>query len=86
VHDSKRATLLQLLERYQAEKLQLQQQRTPPQLQGINRCEVFWCQPQLTFFYQTISFSSWHLAALVTQCKAYCVHIMWCGCCSRTWK
>jgi hypothetical protein len=38
VRDSKRATLLQLLETYQAEKAQVQQQPTPSQLQGISRC------------------------------------------------
>jgi hypothetical protein len=38
VHDSKRAKLLQLLETYRAEKAQVQQQPTPPQLQGISRC------------------------------------------------
>jgi hypothetical protein len=38
VRDSKRAKLLQLLDTYQAEKAQVQQQPTPPQLQGISRC------------------------------------------------
>jgi hypothetical protein len=38
VHDSKRAALLQMLDSYKAAKAQVQQQPTPPQLQGISRC------------------------------------------------
>jgi hypothetical protein len=45
VHDSKRAALLQMLEAYQADKAQVQQQPTPQQLQGISRCVRVSLQP-----------------------------------------